>query len=262
VEAGALAMLPRPAGPGHPDHLAQARELVQTIKLMAEVKVVRRWARPRPSGNGAGPTASAPSTEPPAATGASMRNRITLVAMGASTGGPLALQTVLGGLPANFPVPIVIVQHIAAGFVQGFAEWLAQTCQRPVRLAQDQELLLAGQTYIAPDGYQLKVMAGGRVALTTDPPENGLRPAVSYLFRSVAAVYGPNAIGVLLTGMGRDGADGLKLMRTQGAVTLVQDEASSVVHGMPGEAIRLDAADYVLSLQAIQTTVTNLVMRR
>lgn len=242
VEAGALAVLPRPSGVSHPGHEKMARELVQTIKLLSEVKVVRRWA-PRQRVTAA---ALAPST-----TDAGKIAKVRVVAMGASTGGPAVLRTILAGLAEDFPVPVVIVQHMAAGFIHGFAEWLAQASRRPVSIATDGELLRAGHTYIAPDAFQMKIEAGGRVALTQDEIENGLRPSITYLFRSVATVYEAQAVGVLLTGMGKDGAEQLKVLRDKGAITLVQDKESSIVYGMPGEAIRLNAASHILPPEEI-----------
>lgn len=247
MEAGALAVLRRPSGPGHPEHDATARELVQTVKLMAEVKVVRRWPR-RKSGEPV-PRAADMAQEP---------GKLRIVAIGASTGGPPVLQTILAALPKHFPAPVVIVQHMAAGFSRGFMEWLAQTSALPVQLATHGELLLPGHVYLAPDEVQMKVLRGERVALTTDEPENGLRPSVSYLFRSVAEVYGRDAIAGLLTGMGRDGAQELRLLKDKGAVTFAQDKQSSVVHGMPGEAIRLDAAMLVLPPEKIAPVLFSL----
>lgn len=123
--------------------------------------------------------------------------------MGASTGGPPVLQTILAALPGDFPVPILIVQHIAAGFTRGFVDWLASSSSLPVHLAASGQLALSGHVYIAPDGVHMAMGADGRVQLRSDELENGLRPSVSYLFRSVAKAYGPSAVGVLLTGMGR-----------------------------------------------------------
>lgn len=237
MEAGALAVLRRPAGIGHPDHETTARELVQTVKLMSEVKVVRRWSSARRD-------VLAPPVQPRLERSP---GSCRIVALGASTGGPPVLHTILSQLPADFPVPILIVQHMAAGFVHGFIEWLAHSSRLPIHLATQGERILAGHVYVAADELQMKVGRDGRIALTREPPENGLRPSVSYLFRSVAEVYGDSAVAGLLTGMGRDGAHELKLLRDTGAVTFAQDKTSSVVHGMPGEAIRLDAATLVLS---------------
>ena len=172
------------------------------------------------------------------------------------------LQRILSHLPGNFPVPVLIVQHIAAGFTSGFVEWLAQSSNLPVRIAEHGEHVLAGHCYVAPDGFHMKVIGGGQIWLSKEEPENGLRPSVSSLFRSVAKMYGASAVGVLLTGMGKDGAQELKLMKEHGAITFAQDQESSVVHGMPGEAISLGAATYVLSPEKIAASLTSLVNGR
>lgn len=252
IEAGAVAVLRRPAGIGHPDHETSTEELVQTVKLMSELKVVRRW--PRAGGKAPlPPAAEAPRAE--------VEARVKLVAIGASTGGPPVLQIILAALPADFPVPILIVQHMASGFTQGFVQWLAQTSSLPMHLAAHDELLRPGHVYVAPDEFQMRVDRGGRIVLTQDAPENGLRPSVSFLFRSVAEVYGRDAVAGLLTGMGRDGAEELKRLRDMGAVTFAQDKDSSVVHGMPGAAILLDAATFILPPARISAVLTNLVRK-
>lgn len=249
MEAGALAIVRRPTGIGHPDHDASSAELVQTVKLMSEVKVVRRWPRVR---------REAPAPRPPAGRAEAAAAKVKVVAIGASTGGPPVLHTILAALPKDFPVPVLIVQHMASGFVRGFVEWLAQTSSLPVHLATHGETMLPGHVYVAPDEFQMKVDHGGRVVLAREAAENGLRPSVSCLFRSLAEVFGGAAVAGLLTGMGRDGAEELKLLRDRGAVTFAQDKDSSVVHGMPGEAIRLEAAMYVLPPDKIAAALTSL----
>ncbi len=249
MDAGALAVVPRPAGYGNPNHDTTVKELVQTVKLMSEVRLVRR--RPR----------QAAETPPARARLERASSGIKIVAIGASTGGPVVLQTILSLLPKAFPVPIVIVQHMAAGFIGGFAEWLGQTCGRPVGIASDRGALEAGAVYVAPDGLQLGVAPGPAARLAADDPENGLRPSVSYLFRSVAQAFGECAAGVILTGMGQDGAAELKLMRDRGAITFAQDEASSVIFGMPGEAIRKGGATHVLPPDQIAVALDELTRR-
>ena len=253
MEAGALAVLRRPAGIGHPDHEATAGELVQTVKLMSEVKVVRRWPRVR---------RDAPPPRPPQTGLVGESAKVGIVAIGASTGGPPALQTILANLPKEFPAPLLIVQHMAAGFAQGFVEWLARSSSLPIGLAKNLEVMLPGHVYVAPDDRQMKVERGGRIALTRDEPENGLRPSVSFLFRSIAEVYGGDAVAGLLTGMGRDGAEELRQLKDKGAVTFAQDKDSSVVHGMPGEAIKLDAAMLILPPEKIAAALTTLANNR
>lgn len=254
VEAGAVAVLDKPRGINHPDYESMSKEFVQTVKLMSEVKVVRRWARLRRTEvSPAVPQKVELKRTPPS---------IKLVAIGASTGGPQVLQTILSNLPKDFSVPVLIVQHIATGFLTGLTDWLGKTTSLPIHIATHGERILPGQVYLAPDGFHMGVERGGRIALSKDKPENSLRPAVSYLFRSVASVFGKSAIGVLLTGMGTDGAEELKLMKEKSAVTIAQDKESSVVHGMPGEAIKLDAVTYVLSPDKIVTTLGRLVNKK
>lgn len=263
LEAGALTVLAKPTGIGHPNHQALADEIVQTVKLMAEVKVVRRWAR---SGKTTSTAGNLPTQPISAAAGTAeafaAANQIRAVAIGASTGGPLVLQAILSRLQPEFAAPILIVQHISAGFTSGFCEWLERASDFKVRLAAQDDIVLPGVAYVAPDGMHMTVHLNGTIALRSDPPEYGLRPSVSCLFRSVAELFGPRAIGVLLTGMGRDGAQELKLMRQAGAVTIAQDRQTSVIYGMPGEAVKLDAATYVLAPEEIAATLNRLVAKR
>jgi two-component system chemotaxis response regulator CheB len=240
LSAGALAVMPRPYGFGHPEFASSTTQLVETLRLMAGVKVVRRWPK-----QGIGATEILPNPSVPS------KSVVRMVAIGSSTGGPAALATILGTLPKNMPCPILIVQHICDGFVQGFVEWLAQTSELPVHVGTNGETPLPGHVYVAPDGFHMEVNGAHRIKLDAAPPLNGLRPSVAHLFRSVAAGFGSHAIAILLTGMGTDGAAELKLIRDRGGVTIAQDQASSVVHGMPGEAIRLGAAMHVLSPDAI-----------
>jgi two-component system chemotaxis response regulator CheB len=137
-------------------------------------------------------------------------------------------------------------------------EWLAQSSALPLHLATQGEIMLPGHVYLAPDEVQMKVSSNERILLTPDKAENGLRPSVSYLFRSVAEVYGCDAVAGLLSGMGRDGAEELRLLKEKGAITFAQDKDSSVVHGMPGEAIRLDAAMLVLPPEKIAAILTSM----
>lgn len=251
LEAGAVAAVEKPPGPGTSTHAALSRKLIDTVKAMAEVRVIRRWPRARSE-------ARAPERViPPRPTG-----DIRLVAIGASTGGPPVLHTVLAGLPKPCPVPIVIVQHISAGFVHGLADWLTTATGMPVRLAQHGEIAAPGVALLAPDGFQMSITGSGRIVCGTEPAEHGLRPSASFLFRAVARNFGAHAAGVILTGMGRDGAEELKLMRTAGAVTFAQDKESSVVHGMPGEAIRLDAATHIGNPERLAALLHSLLCPR
>lgn len=255
MEAGALTILRRPSGIGHPEFELTAAELIKTVKLMSEVKVVRRW----PARNNQTDLKNINNNKTTFLSEVKIKKEnIQIVSIGASTGGPVVLQTILSRLEKKFPVPILITQHITTGFLQGFVEWLSITSNLPVHIATQGEIILPGNVYIAPDGYHMGVDQFKRIILSEDEPEYNLRPAVSFLFRTVASVYGSNAIGVLLTGMGKDGAKELKLMKDNGAITIAQDAESSVIHGMPGEAIQIDAATYILPPERIIATLQEL----
>lgn len=256
MEAGALAILPRPYGVAHPDFRKNADELISMVKLMSEVKVVRRWSHLRKTIHD---KVTAASLVPPISEVKSERGKIQLIVIGASTGGPVVLQTILSRLGKDFSVPVLVVQHIAAGFLNGFVEWLAQTSGLSVNIAANHEIILPGRVYVAPDEFHMGVNSANQIVLSKDGPENNLRPSVSYLFRSVAKVFGSRAIGVLLSGMGKDGAAELKQMKENGAVTIAQDAETSVVHGMPGEAIKLEGVTYVLPPEKIAAALKTMV---
>ncbi|MEO8105759.1 MAG: chemotaxis protein CheB [Actinomycetes bacterium] len=182
-----------------------------------------------------------------------------VVAIGASTGGPPALATILAQLPPELPAAVVVVQHMAEGFVEGLARWLDGVCAIPVVVAVEGERLLAGQVYLAPANQNLVLRPGFRVGLTDPPPGQYHVPGVDVTFRSVAQISGQYAVAALLTGMGRDGAAGLKVLRDIGAFTIGQDESTSVVWGMPAAAQEVDAVDLELPLPAIGQAIVTAV---
>jgi two-component system chemotaxis response regulator CheB len=250
VAAGALAAVPRPGLPGDPASAEAGRQLVEMVKLMSEVKVVRRWPRPA--------SAAAPAQMPPAMAPLPLRHRgvrgvrgVQWVANGASTGGPPVLQALLRALPRELAVPLLIVQHMAIGFAQGFCEWLSDSTGFPVHLAVDGELPLPGHAYLAPDDHHMGLRPDGRLMLSTQAARNGVRPAVSFLFGSFPSARAPHVVAVLLTGMGRDGVDELKRLHDAGAMTIAQDEQSCVVFGMPGQAVMAGAVSHVLPPELI-----------
>ncbi len=249
MESGAVAVLAKPHGGFSPEAAAESRELIRTVKLMSEVKVVKRWPQKAPL--------SPAVTQAPADNGLP-RRKFEAVLIGASTGGPLPIRSILSSLPRRFPAAVLLVQHIAAGFGPGLVEWLAGSSRIPVQAGVDGERVEPGRAYVAPDGFHMGVREGPYIQLSTSEPENGLRPAVSYLFRSAEAVFGRKAIGILLSGMGRDGARELKSLRDAGAVTFVQDRESCAVFGMPGEAVRLGAAAHTLPPEKIAEAVASL----
>jgi two-component system, chemotaxis family, response regulator WspF len=184
-----------------------------------------------------------------------------LVAIGASAGGPTALAAVLGGLPADFDAPIVIVQHVDKAFAQGMAEWLDGQSPLPVRIAHDGARPRAGEALLAATNDHLLLTRGGSLRYTREPAETPYRPSVDVFFQSVVDHWNGEAAGVLLTGMGRDGALGLKAMRAKGYETIAQDEATSAVYGMPKAAAALGAARRILALERIAGELAALVKR-
>lgn len=245
MEAGAIACVEKPLGGDDADFETLAAKLLETVRLMSEVKVVRRFARARPL------AARAEQLRP--------QSEVRLIGIGASTGGPPVLQMILASLPKDFPAPVLVVQHIARGFLPGMAEWLNETTGLRIHVASYGTVPLPGHVYLAPDDLHMGIGAAGTIVLTREAPENHLRPAVSYLFRSLAGTLGANALGVLLTGMGSDGAAEMKLMKDRGATTIAQDRDSSAVHGMPGLAIALGGATHVLAADRIAAALLAMV---
>jgi two-component system chemotaxis response regulator CheB len=180
-----------------------------------------------------------------------------ILAIGASTGGPRAVLSILKTLPAGFSGSVFVVQHISSGFAKGFAYWLDQECQLPVRLAEAGDQPQSGKILVAPTDCQMR-LEKGVIKVLDAPAVNSCRPSIDVFFSSLAIDKGRDTVGVLLTGMGKDGAQGLAELRASGGFTIVQDEKSSVVFGMPKAAIALDAADEVLSLEAIPETVNKI----
>ena len=240
LSLGALDILEKPEASA--DLEAYGAEIRSRLRLLSGVKVIRhlRGLRERRL-----PLPSRPG------------RRADVVVIGASLGGPRALATLLRGLPADFPVGIAVVQHIADGFTEGLASWLAQECPLRVRQALDGDLLQPGQVLLAPSGHHLLV-GEGRVRLFDGPPVDTFKPSVTPLFLSAAQAYGARACGVILTGMGHDGAAGLKALHDAGGLTLAQDEQSSAVFGMPKAAIELGAVDRVLPLDDLPRTLVAL----
>ena len=261
LEAGAVALTALTFDGLSTDKIGQDT-LVKTVRTMSEVKVVRRrGGHVESARSGAGSTRTTARSGQEAAPPLSALELpgspavAELLAIGASTGGPQVLETILRGLAKHLTVPVVIVQHLSEGFQNNLIQWLSDATGTEIRIGQHGMPLVPGVVYLAPDNRHMRVNGSGHLVLNNDPPENGSRPSVSVLFSSVAEYYGPRAIGVLLTGMGRDGAKELKLMRDRGALTIAQDEETSTVHGMPGEAIKLNGARFVLPPQRIISVV-------
>jgi two-component system chemotaxis response regulator CheB len=249
VRMGALAVH---AKPGNPLSLAfdeEARELVRQVKAMSYVKVVRHY-EPSP--------AQAPLTQTPAVV-ALHEIPAEVVAIAASTGGPGAIHNILTTLPADYPVPILVVQHLSHGFIPGFAGWLDKASRLKVKPAQEGEALRPGTVYVAVDDRHLCVTPSRRIHLSTADAVGGFRPSGTVLFESVAAAFGSRAVAVILTGMGRDGVDGLRAIRRTGGRTVAESETTAVVYGMPAAAVQAGLADFILPLDQVCAAVAGLL---
>ncbi len=260
LAAGAVDVLAKP-GPDDTGSLDDyAERLRRCLKVAARIRVI---THPRGKLRAQGEAvASRLSLTPSRIEEVAVRPGVKLIVIGASTGGPQALHTVLKGLPEDLTQAVLVVQHMAEGFIPGLAAWLDQLVALPVVVGGSGKRLLPGTITIAPSGSNLLVQ-DQRLRVMCVPPEAGQFhvPGIDQCFSSVADALGPDAVGVLLTGMGRDGAAGLKAMRDRGAATLGQDEATSTVYGMPQAAFALDAVDRQLAVNDIAPAVLELVGR-
>lgn len=253
IQAGALAVVEKPPDRSSPIFVEKQRQLVTTLIAMARVKVIQRRGE-HANGTAKRAAADLPVVRPPV--------RPELIAIGASAGGPSALSQLLSKLPAELPVPVVIVQHMAHEFIPGLVRWLNKVSPLEVILAKDNHVLEPGVVNLSPGMCHLAVMRHGKNLITRYIEEKGsyrYQPAVDVLFSSVATVCGPGAIGLVLTGMGDDGAQGLLEMRQSGAHTFAQDEQSSIVFGMPKAAVERGAVERVISLSALPEEIVKLV---
>jgi two-component system chemotaxis response regulator CheB len=252
LAAGAVEVLEKPDGSSEASNSAWDREFISTVKLVSKIRVITHLA------GSAGPTDQLRAPVAPALTapvGADLNavsGRYSVVAIGASTGGPTAVSSVLRGLPSTFSLPVLLVLHVNQSFGAAFAGWLEDVTGRRVRMAVSGEPLAAtaGQVIMAPPDRHLCVQ-DGILILNHDPERHSCRPSVDVLFESLAQDRGAQVAACLLTGMGRDGAGGLLDVHRAGGLTIAQDEATSVVYGMPAEAVRLGAAQHVLPVDAI-----------
>ena len=250
LEAGALDILPKPGGETGASLEQLTRDLVARIRVVAGVHVFKRSiAAPRPTPPSARRAAVA---KAPLSPGAGM------VVIGASTGGPLVLKTLIEQLPAGYGLPVICVQHISNGFLAGLVDWLGSRAQVRVKIAQSGEAPLPGTVYFPAENRHLEVDTRGRLQCTEQPPLEGHRPSVTTAMQSAARYYGSATVGVLLTGMGSDGGAGLQAISERGGLTIAQDEASCVVFGMPKDAIARGAAQHVLPPSEIARILADL----
>ncbi len=257
LHAGALTIVRKPG-------LADAEtcdKVIQAVRLMSSVPVVHRWRvaeKQEPDDPVASlkrdQPAASPLPEKPEALSpddwqlsAKHRRQVQRIGIAASTGGPAALAKILKALPVRFQVPILVVQHITQGFAIGLAEWLDNITPLHVRIASHGDVPRPGTVMLSPDDYHMQVSSSGVIELSKEAPYRGLRPSANHLFYSLAEAYGPRAMGIVLTGMGDDGAEGMVELHKAGGLTIAQSEQSCVIYGMPYEAVTRNAIDRVLA---------------
>lgn len=249
LDAGALTVITKPPSLGSDKFDEAASEFLSTIRSMAAVRVIRHH-RPRTEADSATVKTTQPKLQ--------MQTAPRLVAIAASTGGPQTLRTVLSLLPSPFPLPIVVVQHISSGFTDGLVNWLSGSIALPLTVAAQGEYLQPNHVYFAPDELHCSVTRNGAVLLSDRPPLQGFRPSANVLFESAATAFESSLISVILTGMGNDGVEGLKVVRSNRGIILAQDESSSVVYGMPKAAADAGLPDSVLSPEQIAAELCRL----
>ncbi|HET8540682.1 MAG TPA: chemotaxis-specific protein-glutamate methyltransferase CheB [Anaeromyxobacter sp.] len=253
LQLGAIEVLPKPRDPGTPGFERQAEAIRQAVRAVAGLVLVGR-RRPLPAPAPAAPNGPAPRRGPREPGGPPPTGVVDAVAIAASTGGPAALATILAPLPGDLAVPVLVTQHIAPGFEGGLARWLGGVTRLDVKLAEDGEPLAPATVYLAKDGRHLGA-ARRRVRLSDEPPVHGFRPSGTHLFASVAREFGARAAGIVLSGMGSDGAEGLALVRAAGGYTAAQSAATSVVFGMPRVALESGAAAHELDVEEIPRVI-------
>lgn len=240
IEAGAVDVFAKPRLENEAEYLHKASELASKIRILSGVRVFRRGTKRPVSDLGKIEIKEV---------------KLKIIAVGASTGGPQALQNILAGLPKKFPLPIVCVQHIGEGFLQGLITWLKSLCELEIEIAGNAASPMPGTVYFPPENTHLLVDDNGRFKYSSAPPFHGHRPSITVVFDSIAKCFGKSSLAVLLTGMGDDGALGMKSISDSGGITVVQDKNTSIVFSMPNHAIELKAARYVLPLDAISSFI-------
>ena len=243
LAAGALTVIEKPVGVGHRDEAAKTKKFIAMIKTYSGVQVITRKfpvTKKVPVKTNGKPTAIMKSISVD-----KFLNR-KYVLIGISSGGPPVLADIFSKISIKFPYPILVVQHITPGFLDGMVTWLNRLTKIPVCVATDGEMILPGKVYFAPDNFQMGICLRS-IKLYNRKNNQRICPSVEFLFNNFVQNLGKETIAMLLTGMGSDGSKGLKKLQAEGALTIAQDEESSLVFGMPGEAVKLNAADYVLN---------------
>lgn len=252
LQAGAIDVFPKPISGENSDYERIKNQLITKIKILSGVSVfakpLSRISTSQSLKTDIKPNYSSVSINP---TIDKNFSAIQVITIGASTGGPKALHQIIAPLPKNFPVPIICTQHISPGFLEGLVSWLDSECKLKIKIAQSGEYPIPGTVHFAPDNYHLGLNSQGRFSYLHSAPVDGHCPSVTAMFESVTKFYKQGTVGVLLTGMGKDGARGMMAINQAGGITIAQNEKSCTVFGMPKEAIALGVVNYVLPLQEI-----------
>jgi two-component system chemotaxis response regulator CheB len=266
LELGAIDFVAKPSSGIDLDMSSVREELVRKLRIASKVRVIRNLMRSAPSTNArVGPPMDSAAKPPSNGTFSATSNgslngtRLAVAVLAASTGGPATLMKLIRDFAPGFPAALLVVQHMPGTFTPQFAEQLAAVSQNPVKQAENGELLRAGQVYVCPGDCHLRVAPPGRIVLDDGPRIGGYRPSIDVTLESVAALAGGNAVAAILTGMGNDGARGVMAIQENGGLVLAQDEATSVIFGMPAEAIRTGAVGQVLPLEQIAAAITRRV---
>jgi len=250
LEAGALSVLEKPINIHSEKFKKDKKNIIDTIRSMSEIKVIQRRTFGLKKSN-----LPLISTH--------HQKKYELIGIGTSVGGPQALKVILSRLTENFPIPIVIVQHMTPGFISGYAKWLDKYTSLKIKEAENNEILKSSFVYLAPDHFYLEIVRDGifnyKVKLVKRHLLSGFCPSVDHLLQSITNAVGENSIGILLTGMGSDGAKGLLEIKNKKGLTLIQDADSSVVFGMPKVALSMNAVDKIIKLENISDYLTNLL---
>jgi two-component system chemotaxis response regulator CheB len=262
LELGAIEFVAKPSSGVDLDMHSVKEDLLRKCRMASKVRVVRTASRPKPVSHGTGAGAQPPRTARASALPSSAPDqRFPVVVMAASTGGPATVMQLAPGFTRDFPGAVIVVQHMPASFTGQYALQLAEFTAIRVKEAEENETILPGTLYICPGAHHLRVTPVGRIRLDTGGRVNGYLPCIDITMESVAAYAGAMSIGVILTGMGNDGAQGVKAIKTAGGLVLAQDESTSVIFGMPAEAIKTGAVDHVLPLEEIYTAIEKRVIQ-
>ena len=244
IDIGALALLDKPHAVTDPDFEKESRDIVEMVKMMSEIKIMKRKKRVE--------------STPVPKQQFYLNKKFDIAAIGVSTGGPSMLKEMFSNIKSDFPLPVLVVQHIADGFVQSLVDWLNIYSKLPIHVAEQGEQIVCGHIYVAPSGMHMTVSGSRRISLVPMSESDKHCPSVAKLFQSVSNIYSQNAVGIILSGMGNDGVPELKMMKDKGALTIAQDKESSIIHGMPGEAIKIGAATYIQNIEEITETLNKI----